>query len=286
MKYFLFTFLLVLVIPVSLFSVEPDKKLHEMGLYPTVKLLIPMDGELFQTSNYPVYRANLEEKKAVGSGVIIRSEKYIGKIFKDKYVNVVLTAAHNIEHAKLPIKVMVGKYKDLSEIDGFDEFTSIVYEKDQDLDFAVMLFISDKKMPVANLGVDKKIYLGDKVIRVGFGLGDDIRFDEGKITSVKTIIPTVMAGKGRMNAHAIFGDSGGPVYDDEYNVIGITHAIRGHDMGLLTVQSYFSRISNIKTWNESINNNVGFVYKSSDRLPSIALFNLWLSDHQIIGEKK
>lgn len=279
MKYFLCTFLLALVIPVTLFSGEPDKKLHEMGLYPTVKLS-------FQTCDCPVCRANPEENKSVGSGVIIRSEKYNGQIFKDKYVNVVLTAAHNIEHAKPPIRIMIGKYKDWSEIDGFDVFSSVIYEKDANLDIAVMLFVSDKKMPVAKLGIDKKLYLGDKVIRFGFGLGDDIRFDEGKITSVKTSIPEAMKGKGRMNAHTVFGDSGGPVYDDEYNVIGITHAIRSNGMSILTEQSYFARVSDIKTWNESINNNVGFVYKASDKLPSAILFNLWLSDHQIIGEKK
>lgn len=128
--------------------------------------------------------------------------------------------------------------------------------------------------------------MGNKVIRFGFGLGDDIRFDEGKITSVRTNLPEMMAGKARMNAHTVFGDSGGPVYDDEYNVIGITHAIRSYNFALLTEQSYFARTSDIKTWNESINNTVGFVYKASDKLPSATLFNLWLLDYQIIGEKK
>jgi S1-C subfamily serine protease len=283
MKYFLCTFLLTLVIPVTLFSGEPDKKLHEMGLYPTVKLL-------FQECDCPVCRENPESGLSVGSGVIIRSEKNNGPILQGKhagkYVNVVLTTAHNVDAAVRPVKILVGKYKDWSEIDGFDEFSSIVYAKDKDLDIAVMLFVSEKQMPVAKLGIDKKLYLGDKVIRIGYGLGDDIRFDEGKITSVKTVLPASMAGKGRMNAHTVFGDSGGPVYDKNYNVIGLTYAIRTEGMALLTEQSYFARVSDIKTWNESINNSVGFVYKASDKLPVVALFDLWLSDHKIIGEKK
>jgi S1-C subfamily serine protease len=279
MKYFLCTFFLTVVIPAIVFSAEPDKKLHEMGLYPTVKLS-------FRICDCSFCRANPETNKSVGSGVIVRSEKSDGPIFKGKYLNVVLTAAHNVEHAKPPIKIVVFKYKNWSEIDGFDEFTCTTYEKNKDLDIAVMLFVSEKQMSVAKLNVDKKIYLGDKIIKFGFGLGDDIRFDEGKITSVKTLIPAVMAEKVRINAHTIFGDSGGPVYDDEYSVIGITNAIRTNGNYLHTQQSYFVSTNDIKTWNESINNNIGFVYKVSDKLPNATLFNLWLLDYQIIGDKK
>lgn len=121
MKYFFYAFLLAFI-PVTVFSGEPDKKLHEMGLYPTVKLT-------YQSCDCPICKANPDSSKAVGSGVIIRSEKSAGPIFKDQYVNVVLTAAHNVEHAQPPIKILVGKYKDWSEMDGFDEYTSIVYEK-------------------------------------------------------------------------------------------------------------------------------------------------------------
>lgn len=276
MKCFLCAFLISLI-SVTLFSGEPDKKLHEMGLYPTVKLSL-------RTCDCSVCQA--EANKSVGSGFIVRSDKCVEGIFKDKYLNVVLTAAHNIEHAIPPIKIVVGKYTDFSEIDGFEEFDSIVYQQDKNLDIAVMLFLSEKQMYTAKLKVDKKLYLGEKVIRFGFGFGDDIRFDEGKITSVKTIIPELMAGKGRMNAHTVIGDSGGPVYDDEYNVIGITHAIRANGNYIHTKQSYFVRTNDVKTWNESINNIIGFVYKKSDALPNATLFNLWLLDHQIIGEKK
>lgn len=279
MKYLFCTFLLALI-PVTVFSGEPDKKLHEMGLYPTIKLT-------YQSCDCPICRANPEESRSVGSGVIIRSEKSTGPLFKDKYVNVVLTATHNVEHAKPPITIHVGKYKDWSEIDGFDNYNSIVYAKDKKLDIAVMLFVSEKKLYVANLGIDKKFYLGNRVVRFGYGLGDDVRFDEGRITSVKTVLPEAMSGKARMNAHTVFGDSGGPVYDSEYNVIGITHAIRSNGFTLLTEQSYFARVSDIKTWNESINNTVGFVYKASDKLPcATSMFELWLLDYQIIGEKK
>jgi len=275
MKYVI-AFLLSLTIPVTVFSGEPDKKLHEMGLYPTIKLTYQSDCDC----------PECRENTAVGSGIIIRSEKSTGPLFKDKYLNVVLTACHNIIHANPPIKIHVGKYKNWSEVDGFDSYTSVVYEKDEKLDIAVMIFVSDNKVPVAKLGIEEKLFIGNKIMHIGYGLGDDIRLDEGKITSVDTRLPAAMAGKARMNAHIIFGDSGGPVFDDDFNVIGIVHAIRSSNYTMLTQQSYFARVSSIKTWNESINNSVGFVYKESDKMPSAILFKLWLQDYRIIGEKK
>lgn len=278
MKYFLWAFIFILI-STTLFSGEPDKKLHEMGLYPTIKLT-------FQACECSECMEHPESAQAIGSGVIVRSEKSIGQFFKNKYVNTVITAAHNIKHFNPPLKIHVGKYKNWSELDDFDTYEAIVYAKNQELDIAVLLFVSDKKMNVAKLTADKKLYLGEKVIRFGFGMGDDIRFDEGKITGVKTILPKSMAGMARMNAHTIFGDSGGPVYDSEYDVIGITHAIRSTGMSLLTEQSYFSPTHNIKVWNESTNNSLGFVYKSTEQSPNSSLFELWLSEHQIIGVKK
>lgn len=277
MKHFLWAFILVLI-STLVFSGEPDKKLHEMGLYPTVKLT-------FQACECAECMANPEESQAIGSGVIIRSEKSKGPIFKDKYINTILTAAHNIEHINPPLKIHVGKYKDWSELEGFNVYEGIVYAKNTTLDIAIILFVTDEKMIVAKLDVDKKLYLGEAVIRFGFGMGDDIRFDEGKITGVKTILPKSMAGMVRMNAHTIVGDSGGPVYDSDYNVIGITHAIRVNGMNLLTEQSYFSPTRNYKIWNEASNNSIGFVYKA-EKMPNSSLFELWLSEHQIIGVKK
>lgn len=276
---------LSLTIPVSnLFSGEPDKNLCEKGLYPTVKLTYPnssdCDCEECRNSN------------ATGSGVVVAfSALGVGAGIsgkKDHYINVVLTAAHNvaaIKNDKVPLTIHVAKYKDFDELDSFDSFPAIVYEVNKQLDIAVVLFVSKEKLIVAKLGMDVKLHLGIPIIKFGYGLGDDIRFDEGKITSVKTSVPKTLAGKVRSNAHTIFGDSGGPVYDAEYNLIGITHAIRGGPSYILTVQSYFAPIRDIKTWSESSNNIIGFVYKEQ-QLPTFALFRLGMRNYEIIGEKK
>lgn len=285
MKYFLLiAFALSMTLPASnLFSGEADKKLCEMGLYPTVKLTYPRSSE-----------CDCEEcrkAKSTGSGVLISSVKGVMKSLiapKEYFVNVVLTAQHNVEsikNDKVPLIIHVAKYKNDDEFDKFIEYQAIVYDSNKDLDLAVLLFISEEQMPVAKLGMDTKLHLGNEIIKFGYGLGDDVRFDEGKITSVKTVVPETMAGKVRTNAHTIFGDSGGPVYDKEYNLIGISHAIRAENSYILTVQSYFAPLSGVKTWSESSNNIVGFVYKEQ-QLPTYTLFRLCLRDIEIIGEKK
>lgn len=279
--------MLSLTIPVSnLFSAPPDKNLCEKGLYPTVKLTYSSNTE-----------CNCEEcrnAKSTSSGVIIVSAKASAEISagisgpKDRYVNVVLTAAHNvaaIKNDKVPLTIHVAKYKDSDEFDGFDDYPAIVYEANKELDIAVVLFVSKEKMTIAKLGMDVKLHLGTPIIKFGYGLGDDVRFDEGKITSVKTSIPKTMVGKIRSNAHTIFGDSGGPVYDEKYNLVGITHAIRGGPSYIITVQSYFAPVREIKTWSESSNNIIGFVYKEQ-QLPTFVLFRLGMRNYEIIGEKK
>ena len=286
MKYFLVLIAIALsmTIPASnLFSGEPDKKLCEMGLYPTIKLTYP--------SKTDCDCEECQNAKTTGSGVIVSSVKGNTKgliASKEYFLNVVLTAAHNItsiKNDKVPLIIHVAKYKNFDEFDKFIEYQAIVYEFNKDLDLAVLLFISEEQMPVAKLGMDIKLHLGNEVIKFGYGLGDDVRFDEGKITSAKTVSPEMMAGKVRTNAHTIFGDSGGPVYDKEYNLIGISHAIRAGNSYILTVQSYFAPLSGIKTWSESSKNIVGFVYKEQ-QLPAYALFRLCLRDIEIIGEKK
>lgn len=288
MKYFLLiAFALSTTLSASnLFSGEADKKLCAMGLYPTVKITFPSNSE-----------CNCEEcrnAKATGSGVVVSSIVGVTGVAKglitskEYFVNVVLTAQHNIEsikNDKTPLIIHVAKYKNDDEFDKFFEYQAIVYDSNKDLDLAVLLFISEEQMLVAKLGMDTKFHLGNEVIKFGYGLGDDVRFDEGKITSVKTTMPEMMAGKVRTNAHTIFGDSGGPVYDKEYNLIGISHAIRANSSHILTVHSYFAPLSGVKTWSESSNNIVGFVYKEQ-QLPTYALFRLCLRDIEIIGEKK
>ncbi len=93
-------------------------------------------------------------------------------------------------------------------------------------DIALLVFHSDKEMPVASLNPRAKLYIGNEIFHIGCGLGDQFRLDYGKVTSVKNskANPEVF-GRIKVSALTIVGDSGGPLFH-ENKVIGITESIR------------------------------------------------------------
>jgi S1-C subfamily serine protease len=102
-------------------------------------------------------------------------------------------------------------------------------------------------------------------------LGDDARLDEGKITGVHSKVPVGFDGYIRTNIYTTFGDSGGPLFNKKNEVVGVTHAVRGRQGTPYFNHSYFSPISWVKTWDDSTNHLISFVYKPSEKLPTLAL---------------
>lgn len=205
---------------------------------------------------------------ASASGFIVRSEK-LGQ----KYSSVLLTAYHAVD-GKGPFIVRKFEYEDDGKIIDTHDYRMFLYEYDQSLDLAVGLFESDKISPTVTLGFDVKKPIGLKVHHVGFGLSDDARLDFGIITQPSTREPSLFAGAIRTNAYSISGDSGGPLFDEKNNVIGICQGIRTYKNQLLHHQSYFTDIQSIKKWSKSSDCNIDFLYNfevKTPRLPSVKM---------------
>lgn len=77
-------------------------------------------------------------------------------------------------------------------------------------------------MPVADINVKEKLYIGNKVMKIGCGLGEEMRIDYGCITSLDS---KIMKGRWRTSIFCVPGDSGGPVFHKN-KVVGIVQAIR------------------------------------------------------------
>ena len=180
------------------FSGEPDKKLHEKCIYPTVMV-----------SN--------SDRSGSSTGTIIRSEK----IEDGKYHNVVITTAHGL---KEKVVVHVPSYENWSELVGTTMHPALMYYINPKADLAIAIFVSSKLMPTADFGFEEKIYIGNKISRIGCGLGDAPRLEEGILTGIS--MPSMHKGKvHRMSIHTLPGDSGGAVFHN-YKIIGFTQSIR------------------------------------------------------------
>jgi len=202
---------------------EPDKKLHEKCIYPTVMLIGTRIG-------------------GVGTGVIVKSVE----TEDEKWENYVMTVGHNLtktpEHtiesedeppvlvlAKYEYVVRVGVYENWSELNNAEDHPCKVLYDDDKADIALVKFISDRKMHVADIVAEPEIYIGNQVYRMGCGLGEGFRLDVGMLTSLSKSIDRInesTKGTYRVSAPTLPGDSGGPVFH-EYKVFALAEAISG-----------------------------------------------------------
>lgn len=224
-------------------AAEPDQTLHEKCLYPTIQLIMK--------------KSNGEN---CGTGVIVRSIKRDGS---DVYSNVVLTATHNLT---APPMLRVPKFKDknVSKVTSYDEFDCAVFESSEKFDMAIILFESPEQMPVAELDFAAEFFIGSKIFKFGYGLKDESRLDRGEITSISTDTPPGFEGRLRFNAYTVFGDSGGPLFSDDYKLIGINTSIRIWQSKPFFDFGYAMPIATLKIWNTELQDNkIAFVYDNS-----------------------
>lgn len=264
----IFTILLFLAIapsyvcPSEVFSDEPNKTLHNKCVYPSVIV---------------------KGQDSFGTGVIVRSEK----MSDEQYRNVVVSCAHCFQHRGF-YRIGVPKFEEWSTFKGYDYYKAYVYSIDKQKDLAVILFESKKPVHVAELDFESRLYIGSDLMHVGCGMGDEHRVDFGKVTSVRSKIPgSPITDAIRTSVYSIPGDSGGPVFHKN-KVIGITQAIRGKSDEVLggphrqrtnmyynitySGISYCIPIARLKTWDEELNNALGFMYKSNQKVPVIPFF--------------
>lgn len=221
MRNLLFAVLLS-VFPLTQISAgEPDVKLHQRCLYPTVMVT-----------------GNVHKTSTIGSGVIVKSVQE-DKKWKHYFLSVAHILLPPVKNEHLEIRptymVKIGVYKNWSEYTGCQEYeaTLVHAEKGLGKDMALFSFETDGATSVAEIYDSPKLYIGNEVIRVGCGLGEVFRLDYGKITSVKEskdrIVPATR-NTHRISAATLPGDSGGPVFH-EYKLIGITQTIRAMPTG-------------------------------------------------------
>ena len=213
---------------------EPDKDLHNKCIYPTVML----------TGTNPHYTGT-------GTGVIVKSKKR-GK----GYINYVFTCAHVLtktpaqiiesdEEVKegeepIPPKVVPAKYEYVVKVAVYEDWSLIKeiksypchvihVENGSSKDIALVTFQTDKKMPCAEISLNPKLYIGNKICRVGCGLQEPFRVDFGMITSLNSSTGRPIVYTRNLYRTSIMtmpGDSGGPVYH-ENKLFAIAQLIRG-----------------------------------------------------------
>ena len=216
------------------------------------------------------------EKKGVsGSGVIVRSEK-----INSLYYNVVITSAHltsedkrlNLSGYEVKIPIF-----EKSKILYYEKYPCFIYETNETCDLGVVIFSSSRRLECSNVNFCQNLEIDDKIMKIGYGLGDDLRIDRGDITSVCTSLND-KENLYRMNAFTIFGDSGGPVFYN-YKLVGITCGIRSSGiLNNIYNMSYARPINDLKNWKKELN-NIEFAYDHSKKIPKIPIyfleFNNW-----------
>ena len=271
--------LMLFLLPFMVFSAQPDKKLHDKSLYPTVKIS-------YEKSSCDCDDCKKTPGQAVASGFIVKSWRHPSKNMGDKFLNAVVTASHNVENVSSSVNVSVGTYEKWSRLKDFQVYQAMVYGVSPSRDMAVLIFLSDRAMPCVDMDMDGDVYFGTNVFKIGYGLGDDVRMDDGQITSVETRQPQKLKGFMRSNCYTIFGDSGGTLFTrDNHNVIGITSSIRGSESMFLNNQSYFSPINWLKSWDEDTKGSLSFIYKES-KTPQTLIYQLWLREFEIKGTRQ
>lgn len=152
-----------------------------------------------------------------GSGVLIDQQpQAVGYRYQ------VLTANHVVrgEDLSFQIQSTTGQSFPVTEVQPLQT-------GETDLDLAIVTFSASQELPVAQLGDSSVITVGSSVYVVGYpalpgqtGAGRNLEFSPGVITSRLTN-PQTGGYSLRYNAVTRGGMSGGPVFDQEGQVIGI-----------------------------------------------------------------
>lgn len=240
-------FLGLALTPQLSYGQQPNKKLHQQCIYP-ILLVSPDDANSF------------------GTGFIVRSSKVEDKL----YCNVFFTCAH-VTSESGHYEVKLYEYEDWSKIKSTKTFKALITAKNPAMDIAVGIFLSETPLPTVTLDFNPKLYIGNKVRRVGCGMGDDPRLDEGKISSVRTDMGRLKEVI-RTSIPTVPGDSGSPVYQ-KYKVIGLTQSIRAWKGFPVYHMSYIIPLERFKIWDKELKGAIGFAW-TIDAFPSIEMWQL------------
>lgn len=226
-----------------------EEKFLSKCLYPTVTIINP-------------------KKSVTGTGVIVKSKK----INDNQYCNIVFSCEHVINNR---VQVAEHIYEEIYFNNKISRRNAYTLAKNEEFDISILIFLSDKQMPVADVIYDNYFKLRDEVFLIGCGLSGSPRFSDGKVTDMAT---------NRKNLHYIGssvsmvpGDSGGPLFNKDYKVVAIANAIKTTDHNGINIP-----ITNISFFKPTqlfpkcfSKDEFDFVY-SNDNFPPIIMDYLWL----------
>lgn len=165
--------------------------------------------------------AQPHHEEALGSGFVISEDGYI------------VTNNHVIENAdKIQIKFYDGKTVD-AKLVGTDKKT----------DIALLKVKSDKPLPFVNFGDSDKARVGDWVLAMGNPLGQSFSASAGIVSARNRELSGTYDDYLQTDAAINRGNSGGPLFDMNGNVIGVNTAILSPNGGSIGIG--FSMASNV-----------------------------------------
>lgn len=238
----------------------PDKKLHKECLYPTICV------------------ASVDET-SFGSGVIVLSKK-----INYEYINFFISSAHVIEKGT-DYNVLLHKYEDWSTVVGVKKIKCKFYAKHKKRDLIIGAFLTKTAMPSAKINMKIKFYIGTKLFRIGCGLGDVPRLEYGIVSApiMKKGGPATL-NTVRTSIQTVPGDSGGPVFDRKYQVVGVTKAIKYYRSQLIFGTGYIVPITDLGKWSNENNKRFHFLWE--DRvIPTMFYYRMYLLDSHKVTSK-
>jgi V8-like Glu-specific endopeptidase len=182
-------------------------------------------------------------KKAFGSTVLLMMEDKSGQpisLGSGFFVreNIIATNLHVVEGATTGYAKIVGK-KQKYDVAGY-----VAIDNKMDL---VLLKINDANVPSLPLGNSSKTAIGDEIYAVGNPQGLEGTFSKGIISAIRTIEKDTLL---QITAPISPGSSGGPILNNEGNVIGISIATfkGGQNLNFAIPASYLATLlDNIKS---------------------------------------
>ena len=149
--------------------------------------------------------------KSLGSGVIVKSF-----LMKDnKYSNIVLSCNHVTNGKNILIELCNEKCSKY--------YATAIFENEK-YDFSVIQFYSEEKQKIAELDIISKLFIGDDLVSVGFGLSEIPKVGWGKVTT-NSQKEESFKGNYFTNIPLVMGDSGGPIYKNN-KLVALSQAIR------------------------------------------------------------
>lgn len=192
------------------------KKYNKSSIYTGIVRDSGVGPEEFDFRCEPTNRKSIEKKNQAssGTGVLISDKGYI------------LTNEHVVNNCST---VKVGKSKNtkyIAEIINSDSFNDIALLQVIQKDASELLKIfEDKSVPSLETGLfrESPVDLGEKILVAGYPFGDifgdDLKVTGGLVSSKTGIGKNT--SQFQIDAAVQIGNSGGPVYDENGNIIGI-----------------------------------------------------------------